>query len=54
MKKSTLLILPIIAAFAGVAAVQLDYVPALATTNGSVRLAMPESGDPAPGRASPR
>lgn len=47
MKKSTLLILPIIAAFAGVAAVQLDYVPALATTNGSVRPAMPESGDPA-------
>lgn len=48
MKKSTLLILPIIAAFAGLVAVQLDYVPALATTNGSVRLAMLESSDPPP------
>ncbi|MDR6632055.1 tetratricopeptide (TPR) repeat protein [Phyllobacterium sp. 1468] len=48
MKKSTLLILPTIAAFAGLVAVQLDYVPALATTNGSVRSAMLESSDPPP------
>ncbi|WP_457300423.1 cellulose synthase [Phyllobacterium sp. P5_D12] len=48
MKKSKLLILPIIAAFAGLVAVQLDYVPALATANGSVRLAMLESSDPPP------
>jgi cellulose synthase operon protein C len=46
MKKSTLLLAPIIAVFAGVAAVQLDYIPALATTNGSIRPAVLESGDP--------
>ncbi|TXR46820.1 tetratricopeptide repeat protein [Phyllobacterium endophyticum] len=45
MKKS-LLIVPVIAVFAGVVAVQSDYVPAFATVINSGSLAMPGSSEP--------
>jgi tetratricopeptide (TPR) repeat protein len=45
MKKS-LLIVPVIAVFAGVVAVQLDYIPAFATAINSGHMALPGSSEP--------